>query len=371
MKNTMKNTMKNITKNIATNITANTRTNTTPATLARSQKLALALALVGVTGSAACRPQNPLAAVVPGRAQVRLNVPGAADDSGQALRVGDTSEFYATTVHIADGINGGVGGVFRLVEDILALPPTDTDGETYAVWGPSQPEGLQRNSFRFTVNKVADGEFDYVLQARPKDATDDAAFVAVFEGTAFPSGDGDRGHGELDIHWGALRSLDDTQCMIGDLHIDYAGDAEPRTLDVTFAEAADGCRDEAPTNATYHYEDTEDGAGVLRFSRLQNIHRAAENKPLEETLDIRSRWTADGAGRSDVRLSGGEIPADLAAGIPGTTAVSADVVECWDSSFAVVASDMAPDELEAHLGRTPAGDVAQCAFTDSAFADDT
>ena len=79
-----------------------------------------------------------------------------------------------------------------------------------------------------------------------------------------------------------------------------------------------------------------------------------------------TEWDAD-----DLTVIDGEIPADLAAGIPGTTAVSADVVECWDSSFAVVASDMAPDELEAHLGRTPAGDIAQCAFTDSAFADDT
>ena len=338
--------------------------------LARSQKLAVALALVGLTGTAACRPQNPLAAVVPGRAQLRLNVPGAAHDAGQALHVGDNSEFYAATVQIADAINGGVGGVFDLVETILSLPAADSDGETYAVWGPSVPRGLERNSFRFTVNKIADGEFDYVLEARPKDSTDEAAFVAVFEGTAFPSDDGDHGHGALDLHWGALRSLNDTECMIGDAHIDYADDVEPRTLDVTFVEAFDGCRDETPTNATYHYEDTADGAGALRFTRVQNIHRPDENKPLDETFDIRSRWTATGAGRSDVRLSGGEIPADLAAGIPGTTAVSADIVECWDASFAVVAADMAPDELEAHLGRTQAGDVAQCAFVDSAFADD-
>jgi hypothetical protein len=344
---------------------------TAKATLARSPRIALALAVVGIAGTTACRPEDPLGSVVPGRAQVRLNVPGAAGAAGQALRVGDASEFHAATVQIADTMNGSVGGVFQIVEDILALRPTETDGETYAVWGPSQPRGLQRNSFRFTVNKVADGEFDYVLQARPKDSTDEEDFVAVFEGTAFPSGEGDRGHGSIDIHWGALRSLDDTQCMVGDLHIDYVGDAEPRTLDVSFVEAADGCRDERPTSAAYHYEETEDGAGGLRFSRLQNVHRVDENKPLEETLDIRSRWTADGAGRSDVRLSGGEIPADLARGIPGTTADSADIVECWDASFTVVANDMSPDELEGRLGRTPAGDVAQCAFSDSAFDDET
>ena len=309
---------------------------------------------------------NDLRLAVPGKGDVTLNVPGA-DDEGQALRVGATSELYVTTADLARGINGGVGLVFDLSERIINLPPTDTDGDTYAVWGPSEPRGLERNAFRFTVNKIDEAQFDYRLEARAKDATEESDFVIVWEGTSFPAGDG-RGHGTLDIHWGALRSIDDSSCLIGDLAVDYATDESPRRLDVAFIEAADGCRDETPTTANYHYEENDDASGLLDYAFQKNLHDTAEDKPLEEVFTVRSRWLADGQGRSDVQLSGGEIPGDLSTNIPDTTATTADIVECWDASFNVVHTDTSPTELEPHLGHAEEGDAALCAFTDASFA---
>jgi hypothetical protein len=329
----------------------------------KKQLASLAVAAFAVTGCA----QNPFGTVIPKNGQVRLNVPGA-NGGGQALLAGSTAEFYVSTKNIADQVNGGVGVVFNIVDQITALPPTDTDGETYAVWGPSEPRGLERNSFRFTVNAV-DDSFDYQLEARAKGDTEESDFVVVFEGNAVPGEDEDKGHGDLDVHWGALRSLDDSQCLIGDLHVDYAADEEPRRLDVAFAEVADGCRDQSPTSATYHYTEAADASGSLDFAFLANLHKAEENKPAEETFAIRSRWQGDGAGRSDVRISGSDIEADLATFIPGTTAVSADVVECWDSSFALTYTDTNPDELDASLGHAEEGDAASCAFAEAEFAE--
>lgn len=331
--------------------------------------LSLSLATSALT---ACQ-QNPFAKVIPNQGQVRLNVPGAdsADRAGgleQALLVGSEAGFYVATRDLAQQVNGGVGAVFQIVDDITRLPPTDTDGETYAVWGPSEPRGLEKNSFRFTVTEVDDGTYDYALEARAKGDSDEADFVVVFGGTSVP-GDDDKGHGTLDIHWGALRSLDDSECLIGDLHVDYAADEEPRRLDVSFVEVADGCRDETPTNATYHYAEAADASGQLDFSFLRNLHQPDENKPGEEVFAIRSRWLSDGAGRSDVRLSGADIEADLATYIPGTTATTADLVECWDADFAVVYADTNPDELEPHLGHPEEGDAAACAFVDASFAE--
>jgi hypothetical protein len=327
---------------------------------------AVALATAGLT---ACNV-NPFGNVIPNSGQVRLNVPGADAGDGQALLVGSEASFYVATRDLANSINGGVGFVFKLVEEITKLPPTETDEETFAVWGPSEPRGLEKNSFRFTVNKGDDESFTYKLEARPKDATEESDFVIVFEGVHTPNPDADdKGTGELDVHWGAVRSLDDTECLVGDLHAEYSADAEPRTLAVTFIEVADGCRDEAPTNATYLYSEAADASGTLEFAQRKNIHDIGENKPLEEVFAIKSRWLADGQGRSDVRVSEGEIPADLAENIPGTTATTADIVECWDASFNVVYADTTPDELEPHLGHEEEGDAAQCAFADAAFAE--
>ena len=329
-------------------------------------KTMLSLSLAGACALSACNA-NPFAAVVPSRGQVRLNVPGAATEGSQALLAGANSDLHASTLNIANTVNGGVGFVFRLVDEITAQPPTETDNETFAVWGPSEPRGLERNSFRFTVNKV-DDSFSYKLEARAKDQTAEEDFVIAFEGVAFPGAD-DKGHGSLDVHWGALRSLDDTQCLIGDLHVDYAADEEPRRLDVSFVEVADGCRDETPTNATYQYLEAADASGQLDFAFRANLHKLEEQKPEQEIFAVRSRWLGDGRGRADVRLSEGEIAADLALNIPGTAATSADIVECWDANFAVVFVDTNPDELEPHLGHAQEGDVALCAFADASFAE--
>jgi hypothetical protein len=45
-----------------------------------------------------------------------------------------------------------------------------------------------------------------------------------------------------------------------------------------------------------------------------------------EDIGIDSRWRADGAGRADIVIAGGDVPAD-----PGPGMVSA--VECWGSDF--------------------------------------
>ena len=258
--------------------------------------------------------------------------------------------------------------MFALSEQILALPPTETDNETFAVWGPSEPQGLERNSFRFTVNKIDDATFDYKLEARPKTATEESDFVIVWEGTSIPDG-AENGHGDLQIHFGALRGIDEDECTVGDMNVVYVADAEPRTLDVEFVGFGNVCNDETPANSSYHYEETVDKAGTLDFVVVKNTHSAEEDKPLEETFAVRSRWLADGQGRSDVRISGGEVPADLQTNIPGTTATSADIVECWNAGFSSVYVDTAPDELEPYLGYANEGDAAACAFAEASFAE--
>jgi hypothetical protein len=324
------------------------------------------LSLIGVVAASAACGGAELRLAVPTRDELTLRVPGA-DGEGQALRLGETSRLYEGTAQIARTINGGVGTVFALSEQIMALPPTDTDGETYAVWGPSEPRGLERHSFRFTVNRVAPGQFDYRLDARLKDAVAEEDFVAIWEGTSFPADEG-RGHGTLALHWGALRSLDGDPCAVGEVAVDYAADVEPRRIDVRFVEVVDGCADERPTTASYHYEENADESGLMDYAFKKNLHDVAEDKPLEEVFAVRSRWLADGQGRADVRLSEGEIETDLATHLPDSGATTADVVECWDASFQVVFVDTTPAELEPVLGFSEEGDVSACAFAEASFS---
>lgn len=325
------------------------------------KKLAIALTLM--VAATACGRAQQFVSAVPTKDQIRMNVPA----NNQALAAGDQSELYLATLGISTSVNGGVLWVFDVIEAILGMPPTTID-EDQAVWGPSEPRGLERLSYRFTVDRVAEGHFTYKLEARLKENTEESDFVIVFDGEAFP-GDDDRGTGTLNWHLGSRRNLVISDCdLIGEIHVEYDTTTEPRMLDVVFEGVADECKGEEPTDAHYIYTEAEDASGSMDFAFRNNIHKPEENKPQEEIFAVRSRWLATGQGRSDVQVSEGEIPADLATYIPGTTADSVEIVECWSDVFVVDYTDTNPDELEPHLNHEESGDAALCAFNDAEYA---
>lgn len=331
------------------------------------QRLAsLALSSTLVASLAACGAADGFKSAVPSRDNVTMRVP---ESQGQALTAGEIAPMYQESVKIATSVNGGVLWAFDVVEFITDHPPTTVE-ENQAVWGPSEPRGLERLSFKFTVNKIVEGQFTYILEARLKNAAADDAFTEVFSGEAFPNDDND-GHGSLTYRLGSLRNLDpvaDDACLIGDIAVSYDAGVEPRTLDVVFTQVANDCLGERPSNAHYVYSEAIDSSGLMDFAFAGNIHRADEDKPGEEVMAVRTRWTSNGAGRSDVRVSGEEIAADLAAYIPGTTSTTVDIVQCWDDSFALVHADTTPDELEPDLGNELTGESSACVIADASFA---
>lgn len=327
----------------------------------------LALSFVAGCTSACGAGGTSFSGALPSRSTVQINVP---QQSGQALALGEQSEFMAKSKDLADGINGGVGWVFDLLEKIVEMPATEQD-EAHAVWGPSEPKGLERLSYRFTVTKVGENDFTYALDARLKGETDDAAFVTFLSGTAQPGDEDNKGTGTMTVNAGARRGLlnEEGDCQNGTIEVAYDVTAEPRSLQVDFVEWLDTCdADARAANATYTYTETADGAGTLDFDVIANMHKAEEAKPLEETMAIRTRWMADGQGRADVRISGGEVPGDLATHIPDTTETSVLVTECWDDLFALTFSDTTPDELEDTF-HEPLGDESACVFAEASAPD--
>jgi hypothetical protein len=103
---------------------------------------------------------------------------------------------------------------------------------------------------------------------------------------------------------------------------------------------------EVPVNYEYAYQEELDGAGDMVFA----FHGDTDDEgTAAEDAVIRSRWLADGAGRADVRLSGGDV----------STTVSVTASECWDDGFAVV-------YYGDSVGWLPTeGSQSSCAFADS------
>jgi hypothetical protein len=99
-----------------------------------------------------------------------------------------------------------------------------------------------------------------------------------------------------------------------------------------------------PVTADYAYSENLDGSGDFSFAITGDVNNQGAT---DEQAMIRSRWQADGAGRGDAQISGGDLGAD-----------TIDATECWDTQFRRVHYADSVDFVEAE------GDPADCVFAD-------
>jgi hypothetical protein len=93
----------------------------------------------------------------------------------------------------------------------------------------------------------------------------------------------------------------------------------------------------------------EDRTGVLTVEGRADVDDSKAT--LLEDVSVASQWSSTGAGRSDVTLANGDIPATLS---PVT------LVECWDTQFR-------QSYYQDSAGiAAPAGDISACAFVEPA-----
>jgi hypothetical protein len=203
---------------------------------------------------------------------------------------------------------------------VVHTKPTEIEARQ-ATWGP-WTDDLSPVTSRFVVVREDDGTFRYSLQGRPR-ASSDGAFENVLEGTGYGKGDARHGQGGFTIDVTAANRLDplknpekgrlriDHQLPT---HIDEQVGALPRTIT-----ARVDTETEAWSTATSHQ--TAQG-GTLLVSAHADLD--ASKATLLEDVQIASQWQSKGAGRADVTLSGGDIPASI-------DVVSA--IECWGTDF--------------------------------------
>ena len=202
-------------------------------------------------------------------------------------------------------------------------------GET-AVWGP-YTEPLKANAWRLTVTKVAKHQFAWHLDGKPK-ASDDSAFVVVLSGMHTRAVDSvghllhGFGSGAFSIDWDAAATLPDArrQRRRGVVHLLAAGiPAATVAIDVAFHGIMDKDRKGEIFDAVYHYAATRGAGGDLQYGANQDDYPGpGPTGTAKETLALHSRWQETGAGRSDVRVTGGDLAI--------SPLVMATSSECWN-----------------------------------------
>lgn len=277
-------------------------------------------------------------AAVPNESAVTIQAP---EQSSSALRLavelGAESEYYVMTRNMSRDVNGNIRGLLLIIKAVMQAPAT-TREENRRVWGPGA-DALDPVYFRLTVTREEEGQFSYLLDARPK-ASDDVeeSYFPLVGGTADVTSGVADGSGTMTLHIGNFGRTDGNTCALGVANVTYDTTVEPQYLAVAFADFATECGT-AATQASYYYDRAADGSGNFQFAALGDVQNGAIQPAVQEVFAIRSRWHADGAGRSDVQISGGDIEAQT-----GIATVSAS--ECWSEYFALTYASIDPQIID-------------------------
>jgi hypothetical protein len=252
-------------------------------------------------------PPEEIQRAIPTAEQVSIKLPA------NGRTIGDLADFYVVTRDVTRTLNGGSGWVLILIHAIVQYPVTSIDGNVYT-WGPWS-DALDPATYKLDVTANLDGTFDYVLSGKSKTVAM-ADFEAVIEGHADPRPGDLKGNGDFSIDFDASRRVNpvDAGDAKGEVIVQY--DLAARHLDLV-ARGPD--INGNPAMFEYAYNESLDGGGDMVFNATAD---GGGNPAVAENMVIRSRWQADGAGRGDARVAGGDLGS-----------VQGIASECWNTLF--------------------------------------
>lgn len=268
---------------------------------------------------------------------------------GQNRAVGDTAESYLSTVRVSTDVNGMISHVLLLVDHVTSFEPTYSSEDDEYLWGPWNDGGLDPNETALYVRYDATEDvYGWAFIQRPKDSTSDDDWVPIIAGEAHEGDTEDTGSGSFIIDFDAIASLNPAEENRGV----FASEYDIREDGVDAEAAFLGFSDDEGVNtidAGYRYGQDSTGAGYMDLGYRADIQQDGSDL---ETIVLRTRWMADGAGRGDMVIFDGDL-APLA--YQGS--------ECWNSSFSVTY-----EENNAELVMD--GDESTCVFGEPEWNDD-
>ncbi|ATB49136.1 hypothetical protein [Corallococcus macrosporus] len=293
----------------------------------RKSLLCAALLVTGC-GDDATSDEDAFRGGLPSREMVEMRSPSRNDGQGLTAFYGEgqQAEYYRATVAAAATVNLGTAGVLNLIEEIVKHVPTSINGDV-AVWGP-HTGALDAVTWKLTVTRTGEHSYTWVLEGKGKDEPD-TTFVAFLSGahTASVNADGERvrghGSGEFLIDWEKANTLPGvTGDDVGTAEIRYArvAGAAEASVEADLHQVRDEERPDTRVDAVYRFRQAVGAGGELDFVIRKDIDTDPRRAALEN-LAIKSRWEATGAGRADIKLSGGDLFGE------------ATLSECWGSDF--------------------------------------
>jgi len=292
-------------------------------------------------------PQQGEAQIAVAGSQVGGGSSGTQGQSAQVRLAGlggggtNYATLYEFTRQITDGVDTGTFGIIAAIDAVTSYPPSSVN-DSQATWGPGG-DALDPINWKVVVKQVGDREFDYEVDGRPHGSSSDSDFKAIVTGHGYGKSHPNYRSGTLTVFGDVMAALDPTRSNGGTAKITYDARGWPKTVtaDITTSDGTGQWYDATVSHG-------EDGSGVLVLTALADASSPKDGT--NENVDEKSRWDSTGAGRADVKMSGGDF---------GSKTVQAS--QCWGSTFAQV---YYTDNVDY---QPTAGSVSACAFAQAEF----
>jgi hypothetical protein len=256
--------------------------------------------------------------------------------------------WYTFSRDVRDGVNAVTAVILVTVSSVVHTEPSSVS-EDQAEWGPYEGDALDPVAWKLTVTRIGDHHYRYVVAGRRK-ADQGGTFLTVLSGDGYDRQSESHGDGSFTLDLDAEKRLDPgrhaddsgTVTIEHDLPRDIGRrvDALPRFISATVA---------SNTGETLGITSmaNSDHTGSLSVTAFVDIDDVKDG--VNEDVAVESRWRETGAGRSDITIAGGSLPAEIPV---------VEATECWGEDFGRVYYD---DSLDSPDSPT-VGDEALCAY---------
>lgn len=229
----------------------------------------------------------------------RLLVVSEDDATRQARALGEPSEYAQTLADVTDQANQGIGEVLELVQTITTLPPSYVDSRaSLAVWGPFIIDGT---AVQLTIQEQPDTSLRWGVQVRSQEEASPWIDALVGHVDAGATAETSTGHFSMDF--AAAEVLELGEDLSGQVEVQYSARNAGATTDITFAGLGETAT--VPIQGTIHFDHDRGVGGEMITTLEDDVDGSASEEP--ETVSLRARWDAQGAGRTDATLTGGDF----------------------------------------------------------------
>ncbi|HEX3774625.1 MAG TPA: hypothetical protein VHV51_09185 [Polyangiaceae bacterium] len=258
------------------------------------------------------------------------------------------AKWYGFTRDMRDGVNAVTADVLGGVWLIIQSEPSALEKDA-ATWGPYTDE-LAPATYRFRATRIATDEYDYVLEGRPKASNSDTDYIPVLTGHGYGEPSALHGQGSFTISLDNAKALDPYKHPTdsGSVAVDYQLPQDftehlgalPRNISATVT----------PRGEAYYRVDSvanEDHTGTIQVQAHVDIDSSMMT--LLEDVTVGSKWNQTGAGRADITIRGGDLPASIP---------EVDAVECGARISARATTTIVSVLRRPLASRAPASTVA-------------